>query len=66
MQVEPRQKTLVYQFSTWLAERQGHRLRLIEGGFEKQRRQLTNEAPECIEGLFHSVLDEQGDTICSR
>ena len=58
MPVEPRLKTLVRQFSTLLTEQQGHRLRPIEGGFEKQRRRLGEEAPECIVGPFHSVLDE--------
>ena len=55
MPVEPRQKTLVRQFSTLLTERQGHRLRPIIGGFENQRRRLAEEAPECIEFIEGAV-----------
>ena len=50
MPVEPRPKTLVRQFSTLLTERQDHRLRPTEGGFENQRRRQAEEVPECIEG----------------
>ena len=57
-------ETLVRQFSTLLTERQGHRLRPIEGGFENQRQRLAEEAPECIVGPFHSVLSERGGTVC--
>ena len=66
MPVEPRQKKLARQFSTLLTERQGHRLRPIEGGIVIQRRRPAEEALEFIEVPFHSVLDEQGGTICSR
>ena len=66
MPVEPRLRMLVRQFSTLSTEQQGHRLRPIEGGFEKQRQRLGEEAPECIVGPFHSVLDERGGTAYIR